>query len=163
MQTYLNYDDISGCGRCARGDGRLDGMRKFRLLAIAIAALLLTGCSTTQTKHEKPIPDERLYMPELLQAGPETEAVKFTRDSGMLGSGCNHAISIDGQSAFDIRAGEAVKVYLEPGEHLFVLETGRGSCPNEVHSDDTTLVLGTPQVWRISVSSNFNLLFTRIQ
>ena len=48
--------------------------------------------------------------------------------------------------------------------NLIVLfpSTGGGLCPNEVHSEVTVLEADKPQTFRILISSNANLLLTRI-
>ncbi len=138
-------------------------MAKHILLLVSI--FMLAGCSTTAPKPgtEKSVPTENIFALELLQHKEGNESVKFVRDAGILGAACLHTISVDGEKAFALRPQESITISLPPGEHLFLLETGRGSCPNEAHSEDTNLVLGKPQTYRVSVSSNFNLLFTRIQ
>jgi len=131
----------------------------------ALLALIIVGCSTTPTgpEDEKPIPPEHIYSASYLVNKPGNESVKFTRDKGMLGAGCPHMIFIDGDQVFEIFSSQFVVVSLPPGLHLFRLDTGQGACPNESYSQETTLVLGQPQTYRISISSNFNLMLTRIQ
>lgn len=134
-------------------------------ILLVLLSLIVAGCSTTQVQPgtEQPIPPEHIYNADYLIHKPGNEIVNFTRDQGMLGSACSHMVFIDNDKAFEIFPGQAVAISLKPGNHLFRLDTGRGSCPNETHSQETFLVLGEPQTYRISISSNFNLMLTRIK
>lgn len=135
------------------------------VLTVIFATFVLTACSTTATApgNQKTVPAKNVYMPGYLQHQPGYESVQFVRDSGIMGAACKQTISVNGDRVFSIMAQQSITIHLPPGAHLFVMEMGRGSCPNETHSAETNLVLGTPQTYRLSMSSNFNVMFTRIR
>ena len=137
----------------------------MRLILTLLGMCIITGCSTTPVRFEvaNPIPQERVYAAKLIEPSPEKETVKFVRDLGFTGSGCTHTIFIDNDKAFAIRAGEAIAINLKPGNHFFRLDLGAGICPNESYSQSTYLTKGGPQTYRVSISSNFNIMLTRIQ
>jgi hypothetical protein len=111
----------------------------------------------------KPIPKENIYNSEYLKHEDGNELVHFIRDRGFTGAGCSHTVHIDNDKAFAIQPGQAISISLKPGNHFFRLDLGAGLCPNESHSQSTYLNLGEPQTFRISTSSNFNLMLTRIK
>ena len=56
---------------------------------------------------------------------PQSGRILVKRDSGFMGAGCGHRIYLDGTPAAELRAGQAVTLYVMPGEHIIgVLATG---------------------------------------
>jgi hypothetical protein len=137
----------------------------MRLTLLALLAIMISGCSTTPIKLEaaKPIPPEHIYNKSYLNHKEGNEYIHIIRDQGFTGSACSHTIFIDNDKAFDIQPGQAISVSLEPGNHFFRLDLGAGLCPNESYSQATYLALGEPQTFRISISSNMNIMLTRIK
>jgi hypothetical protein len=135
------------------------------LILLVLLSLILAGCSTTQIKLEaaKPIPKEHIYNNAYLKHEEGNELVHFIRDQGFTGSACSHTVFIDNDKAFAIQPGQAISVSLKSGNHFFRLDLGAGLCPNESYSQSTYLNIGEPQTFRISVSSNFNLMLTRVK
>jgi hypothetical protein len=136
----------------------------MRLILSILVSFVIAGCSTTPIKIEaaKPIPSVHIYNDKYINHEEGNEKVTIIRDQGFTGSGCSHTIFIDNDKAFDIQAGQAIVVSLKPGNHFFRLDLGAGLCPNESYSQSTYLALGGPQTFRISISSNMNIMLTRI-
>ena len=138
-----------------------------QIIVLALAALLLSACSTTPIAIDmaKEIPSERLYEASFVASDNINgkALVDFTRDSGFIGSGCSHTMYIDNVKAFAMHQGEGITVQLDPGDHFFRIELGAGICPNEAYSQNVSLKTGEHQAYRILTSSNFNLSFTRIR
>jgi hypothetical protein len=134
-------------------------------LTLIILSLSIAACSTTPINYGSadPVPSEHIYDSKYLVQDADQEAVNFVRDKGFTGSACTHTVHIDNNRAFDIRQGQGITIYLEPGNHFFRLDLGAGMCPNESHSESTFIKLGEPQTFRISISSNFNIMLTRIE
>ena len=132
----------------------------MRIALIILLALMVVGCSTTETRpgYENTIMDKYIYNKEYIVRYDGDVPVKFTRDSGFTGAGCKHKIFIDNDRAFDIRESQAITVYLQPGNHFFRLEL----CGNQSHSEATYINVGEPQIFRIQSSLN-GLLFSRIR
>jgi len=137
----------------------------MRLALLALMTLIIAGCSTTPIRLEsaKPVPAAHIYNKEYLEHKEGNEVVNIIRDQGFTGSACSHTIFIDNDKAFDIQPGQAISVSLNPGNHFFRLDLGAGLCPNESYSQATYLALGEPQTFRISISSNMNIMLTRIK
>jgi hypothetical protein len=91
------------------------------------------------------------------------EKVHVIRDEGILGSACTHTVFIDNKKVFDIDPGQAITVALEPGNHVIRLTSGAGICPDTSLSESTVLELGEPQTFRISISSNGQIMLSRIK
>lgn len=140
-----------------------------KILAI-IAALMITGCSTTQISEHSAnqIPQNRVYDPqyvayEFIEKNKDITAITVLRDSGFLGSGCSHTIYINNIKTFAIRANEFINLKLPAGEHLLRLESGAGICPNISLSQNTNLEVGEHEKYRISIASTGQINFSRIE
>ena len=98
----------------------------MKTTAILFAALMLTGCATTTTptpaSSAKQAPASRLLA---FQAKPNGQYGKIvvTRDSGLLGSGCMNAVSINGQMAARLEPGETSSFLVPAGE--VILQSGQ--------------------------------------
>lgn len=100
------------------------------------AVLLLAGCATTPTPiaQAKQAPSDRLLAYQEKQLNT-TSTLIVTRDTGLLGSACYYAVSINGVLAATLSAGESARFFLPPGEAL--LQSGRdpkgsGLCATEL-------------------------------
>lgn len=104
---------------------------KNSLLSI-FAVLFVTGCSTmpTPVKEAKQVPQSRLFSYQEKRTDT-TSTIVITRDTGIAGSGCNWAISINDNLAALIDSGETSRFFLAPGEVVFRLglnPQGKGLC-----------------------------------
>ncbi|MGF7240632.1 hypothetical protein ABIC11_001045 [Pseudomonas oryzihabitans] len=138
----------------------------MRTLTVVLGLLVLTGCSTDPVTKltAGAVPDSRQYDQALLKRKSSDQAeVSFLRDSGFLGSACTHDIYVDGTKAFSVRQGEGMSVFVDPGEHVFRLETGGGACPNVATSQETNLKPGADVIYRILIPSDLSLRLTRIK
>lgn len=129
-------------------------------------AMTLAACSTSPVTEQsgKPVPSDRIYKPDLLNASPDrTAKVTFLRDSGFMGSGCPDNILVNGTAVFTMHAGEYETVFLAPGKYFFSVETGRGPCPDVVTSQNTELSAGDREVYRVLRPSDYSVRLTRIR
>lgn len=137
----------------------------MRMVVAALLMMVLVGCSTSPVTEEAalPVPDERIYTAQYIQAGSSEEPpeVVFVRDSGVYGSVCEHDIYVNNVKAFTIEAGEIIRLKLSPGPYLFRLETGGGMCPNISTSQDADLKPGANIAYRILIPSDGSLRLTR--
>ena len=136
----------------------------MRALA-AFAIALLAACSTDAVTREsaQPVSPNRIYRADMLEPRLGSASVLFLRDSGMLGAGCTHDISVNGQKAFSIGAAEFAELRLAPGKYLFTLETGRGICPNVAASQTSELAEGAAETYRILTPSTGGVRLTRVK
>jgi len=136
-----------------------------RFLAVVLV-VVAAACSTVPISEQsgKQVPRDRIYKTDLMIPSPErTARVTFLRDSGILGVACTDKILVNGEAAFSIRAGEYQTIYLAPGQYFFGLETGGGACPDVATSQNTVLMEGAEESYRILRPSDFTLRLTRIK
>jgi hypothetical protein len=129
-------------------------------LALALLVLGAAGCAlfapnvpiTPETGQ--PIPAGRIYRPEFTRPSPgNTAKVWFLRDAGNAGRLCTHDVLVDQGKIFAIRAGEFQALYLAPGQHMLVVETGGfGNCPAFSKSHLTVLRDGAEEIHRIFIT-----------
>lgn len=140
---------------------------KFSAVPIFVMFALASGCSTTPVSQQSAayVPPDRIYQPSYVgpAGGPEDGTVVFLRDAGFVGSGCSHDMYVDNVKVFAIRHGEQITIHVPAGRHFFRLETGGGLCPNIAASQETTLLAGQKEVYRILLPSDGNLRLTRLQ
>lgn len=141
-------------------------MKNIAALAIAVALLSLTACSTVPVTESqaRPVPPERVYLPQYFQVSAERSAtIYISRDKGYYGSGCSHDIYLNKEKVMAIRHSEAATLHVAPGAYFLKLETGGGLCPNISTSQNLTLGAGERQEYRILIPSDGNLRLTRDQ
>ena len=102
-----------------------DGALQLRLCVAAIlVSLVAAGCATSPTRAENTEPGTYLSG-QLNKPSPQSGRVLVKRDSGFMGAGCTHRIYLDGTPAAELRTGQAVTLYVQPGEHISgVMATG---------------------------------------
>jgi hypothetical protein len=88
----------------------------MRILIAAIAAAVLAGCASSAIpiSQADPVPRDELYAFQTKPAG-ESGKVTVVRDSGMVGSGCDIVVYVDGRKAAKIGTGQRASFYLPPG------------------------------------------------
>ncbi|CAH0229368.1 hypothetical protein [Stenotrophomonas lactitubi] len=141
-------------------------MKNVVALTLAAALFSLAGCSTLPVTEAqaKPVPSERVYLPQYLQKSAERSAtIYISRDKGYFGSGCSHDIYLNNEKVMAIRQAEAATLHVVPGAYFLKLETGGGLCPNISTSQNLTLGAGERQVYRLLLPSDGNLRLTRDQ
>jgi hypothetical protein len=139
---------------------------KATLLHFYIAVLILfSGCATKQINLLKSIsvPENKIYDKSLMNTDIKNEKLSLIRDRGILGSACTHRMYINDKRAFDIDAGQALEVALEPGNYVLRIQSGGGFCPNTSIAEGTLLKLGEPQIFRISTSLSRSIVLSRIK
>jgi hypothetical protein len=88
----------------------------MRILIGALAVALLAGCASTAipvTRAEQ-VPADELYAFQSKATGT-TGKITVVRDSGMVGSGCDIVVYIEGRRAAKIGTGQRASFYLPPG------------------------------------------------
>lgn len=133
----------------------------MKAILISFAAVLISGCASVP-----PAPSEVREAPkERIRAYQEktdktNATIVVTRDTGMIGSGCYLAVSIDGKLAARLNPSEMAKFYVEPGEILLKSSLdpeGKGLCGahlNDFTQRETILRSNETKAFRLSIDTN---------
>lgn len=140
---------------------------KNLIIFLSFTISLVAGCSTDPVTLQSAghIPRDRIYQPNYFGAANNASdaTVVFLRDSGFLGSGCSHDMYINNIKVFSIRSNEQATIHLPATRYFFRLETGGGICPNIATSQESQLVPGARQIYRILLPSDGSLRLTRME
>lgn len=118
-----------------------------------VAAALLTGCASSAipVNQAEPVPRDELYA---FQAKPAGQSGKVTvvRDSGMVGSGCDIVVYVDGRKAAKLGTGQRASFYLPPGNpSIGAGLAGSGLCGGAaVRTISAAVQNGKESLYRIS-------------
>ncbi|ATO18947.1 hypothetical protein BS636_04370 [Acinetobacter sp. LoGeW2-3] len=133
---------------------------KKQLLSLLTAGVILTGCASTQIAVEKSndVSSERIYKKEFLtKSEKRTTPITFVRDSGFVGGGCNHIISIDNYKVAALKPKESVTIYLESRDNFVRVETAASSlCPYAQTSEMINVLENVPSSYRIAITPSLN-------
>jgi len=118
----------------------------------AMSVICLCGCATIeiQTLDAKPIPNERVYLTELVRKDDALAHIVFKRDSGVFGSGTSLHLYVNDKKVADIAPGERLDVYLMPGRNILALEDWLGLSGRQGVAVSANA--GETQVYRVSAS-----------
>jgi hypothetical protein len=115
--------------------------------------LLLTGCASTAIPigQAEPVPRDELYAFQNKPAG-ESGSVTVVRDSGMVGSGCDVVVYVDGRKAAKIGTGQRASFYLPPGNpSIGAGLAGSGLCGGAaIRTISANVKSGKESLYRIS-------------
>lgn len=117
-----------------------------RLVVAFLILVTISGCSTTPTAFPK-------------TSGP---AIVVVRDTGFVGSGCKFEILVDGESVGEVGAGQMVVKNVQDGQHRVAINNTTTLCSN-VKMSKVVEVKGSPAVFRIGVTSNFQTIFDQVE
>ncbi|WP_192560299.1 hypothetical protein [Pseudomonas allokribbensis] len=125
----------------------------MKLILGVLAVALLAGCATSPVPSSKadPVPSSRLFVYQKPVSGDSVLII--TRDTGFVGGGCNTSVSIDGQKAAEIGAGETAKFFVPAGEHI----VGASSCGSGLKEQETNVKTGSTKKFRISIDSAMSM------
>jgi len=155
----------SGCSRANRFPTVSIDHTLKKSLAL-FASIVISACSTTAVTEQtaEPVPRERIYALEFVAtaSSPSKARVSFFRDSGYWGIACTYDVYVNNLKSFSIRQSEFIHLLLEPGPYFFRLESG-GLCPNDAVSQNTVLMEGGKETYRILLPSNGGLRLLRTE
>lgn len=130
----------------------------MKKIILSLIVVMLAACSSTPPTTNKLIQSDRHYFQ--YQTGVEA---KFTRDSGFVGGGCSHDISVNGVKLFSIRQGETIKTRLPAEFSLIQLDTGGGICPNITITIESDIKENSTPEYRILMPSDGTLRMVRLK
>ena len=98
----------------------------MRLIAIAVATILLASCATAPVRYATatPVSQSNLLEGYNNYAKPSDgySRVIVVRDSGMLGAALPAKLSIDGVAIAELWSSERIELYLPPATYIFGVE-----------------------------------------
>jgi len=125
----------------------------MRTLIGALAVALLAGCASSAipVSQADPVPRDELYAFQNKPAG-ESGKVTVVRDSGMVGSGCDVVVYVDGRKAAKIGTGQRASFYLPPGNpSIGAGLAGSGLCGGAaIRTISANVKSGKESLYRIS-------------
>lgn len=102
----------------------------MRSILVGLGALMLSGCATTLIPVEKAVnaPADEVFAFQA-KAPDATARITVLRDSGMVGSGCDIGVYVDGTKAANLGAGEKASFWVRPGvRNVSIGSSNSGIC-----------------------------------
>lgn len=121
---------------------------------LAVVCIALTGCATAPMPTASARPGVNLNR-AITTATPGAGRIVVKRDTGFMGSGCTHRIHLDGEPVAEVRSGQAVSLYVSPGEHV-VSAAATGICDG-ISEATVTVQLGKTRSLRSGYDGNGNI------
>jgi len=125
----------------------------MKLIVGALSVALLAGCASSAipVTQAEPVPQDELYAFQSKPAG-DSGKVTVVRDSGMVGSGCDIVVYVDGRKAAKIGIGQRASFYLPPGTpSIGAGLAGTGLCGGAaIRTISANVQNGKESVYRIS-------------
>jgi hypothetical protein len=125
----------------------------MRVLLGTLAVALLAGCASTAipVNQADPVPADELYA---YQTKPKGDSGKLTvvRDAGMVGSGCDIVVYIDGRRAAKIGTSQRASFFLPAGTaNIGAGLAGSGLCAGAaIRTISANVSNGKESLYRIS-------------
>ena len=113
-----------------------------------LCAIVLTGCATTSTPVGEATQGTVLAG---AMTKPSMGAVPVTvrRDQGMMGAACSQRVAVNGTAVADLRSGQSVTFYVQPGRHILGARPN-GLCGGGDAETDLNVQPDMPMAYRIS-------------
>lgn len=125
-------------------------------IALALgAAIALVGCATTVTPTESASPGT-VVASSLAKQTPGSVPIIFKRDSGFMGAACSQRVYVNGSPAAELRSGQAVTLYMKPGDHIVGARPG-GMCGGGDAELEIQVKEGRQRSYRLSSDQNGSL------
>ncbi|WLG49083.1 hypothetical protein [Pseudomonas sp. FP1742] len=119
----------------------------------ALAVVLLAGCASSAipVSQAESVPQDELYAFQSKPSG-ESGKVIVVRDAGMVGSGCDIVVYVDGRKAAKIGTGQRASFYLPVGTpSIGAGLAGSGLCAGAaIRTISANVQTGKESIYRIS-------------
>lgn len=121
----------------------------MRILIVAVAFMVLAGCSTSpiSVSEADPVPPSRLHA----FTNKNESKLIVTRDSGAFGSGVNYNILIDGKLAAEFASSEVATFGISSGKHILGIQPSTMFGGGTVHEAEVDVKPGETIRRRISL------------
>ena len=110
------------------------------------ALFVISGCSTVP-----------VVIPKVTGS-----AIVVVRDAGFTGGGCTFAVFIDGEQAGTIDAGQNLIKQVQRGRHIVSIDNTSALCAN-LKMSRVVEISDLPGVFRIGMTSNFQVIFDQVE
>ncbi|MBV4469360.1 hypothetical protein KVG87_09550 [Pseudomonas sp. SWRI31] len=125
----------------------------MKLVMSMSMATLLVGCASSAIpiSQTEPVPRDELYAFQTKPAG-ESGKITVIRDSGMVGSGCDIVVYVDGRKVAKVGTGQRASFYLPPGNpSIGAGLAGSGLCGGAaIRTISANVKSGKESLYRIS-------------
>ena len=129
-------------------------MNKIALALLSVA--LLASCATTAIPTDQARPTSDVL--DTTMTTPRDKAAKLIvkRDEGFVGGACAIRTFVNGKPLANLRQGEVVVAYLEPGEYI-LRAASTGICGGGDAESPLVLKLGEVRTYRISIDQGASI------
>jgi hypothetical protein len=129
-----------------------DFRRAYADVCVAIVAASSVACATAPvpSSEAKPVPEERVRVPDFLNPEPGRALLVVTRDKGLRASACTMGVHVDGTLVVDLRPGEQARLYVDEGDHLIGASSSTSVCITEPDQVTVNVTRAKPTLLRIS-------------
>lgn len=118
-----------------------------------LCAVVVAGCSTqpVATSKTTPVPADRVLSTAYSKPAKDSGTLVVKRDSGLIGSGCNWTVSINGGDIAVLASEESVALYLPPGEAIVGVRPKVALCAGALIETEVMIHPGRVKALRLSV------------
>lgn len=128
----------------------------MRALISAVFFGALSACATTAIPTSQATPtSDVLDVPRTLQRDG-TGKVSVKRDVGSVGSACAIRVLVDGKPLANLRQGQVVTAYLDPGDYILGASS-TGICGGGDAESALSLRVGEKKTYRISIDQGASI------
>lgn len=125
--------------------------RSLSFTALAVLVASLAGCATTPIPSSEAEPASAILNPALTRSAPGKVAQTFKRDPGFMAGACAFRLYVNGAPFAELRAGQIVTAYLDPGE--YIIGATSGFCGSGNAEMQIVVKPGAPKTYRVSVDA----------
>lgn len=130
-------------------------MRTF--LLFLVAALVLSGCTTTPLldSQSSPVEDKQLFAYQTEPSG-EYGLISVKRDGGIFGSGCRLGVYIDGTLAARVGSSEIARFKVPVGERLIGVGPGGAGLCSMISLREQSILVKNKETKKFRISADMN-------
>ena len=122
----------------------------MRPIVIPLICAFLASCATTPVPTSEAKPASAILNSSMTIPRPMVGQVIIKRDMGVIGSVCAIRASVNGKPLADLRIGEIVVAYLEPGDYVLGASS-TGICGGGDAEAGVSVRIGEVRTYRISI------------
>lgn len=125
----------------------------MKAAAALFCAFVAAGCSTQPiaTSQTSPVPADRVLSTAYSKPTKDSGTLVVKRDAGLIGSGCNWTVSINGGDIAVLASEESVAAYLPPGEAIIGVRPRASLCAGALIETEVMIHPGRVKALRLSV------------
>ena len=128
----------------------------MRMVVLAVFVVMLSACATTAVSTSEAIPTRDVLDATLTTQRDGTGKVLIKRDLGTVGSACAIRVSVNGKPLANLRTGQIVIAYVEPGEYILGASS-TGICGGGDAESPLRLGIGETKTYRVSIDQGASI------